>query len=68
LKLRRLAAVAAVNRLHSRSFRERGLRRENVKDLVDDLELLFLKAGVVEEETKRRIFVGFVFSACFPSR
>ncbi|GAA5900018.1 hypothetical protein JCM6882_007026 [Rhodosporidiobolus microsporus] len=58
---KRLAAAAAVNRLNSRSFRERGSRRENVKDLISELELLFLQAGVVDDEAQRRAFIGCFF-------
>ncbi|GAA5877427.1 hypothetical protein JCM8547_008796 [Rhodosporidiobolus lusitaniae] len=58
---RRLAAAAAVNRINSRAFRERGRRREDVKDLVSDLELLFLQAGVLDDEAMKRAFVGCFF-------
>ncbi|GJN91737.1 hypothetical protein Rhopal_004760-T1 [Rhodotorula paludigena] len=58
---RRWAATAAVNELNSRSFRGRGRRREGIKDLLNDLELLFLQAGVVDDEAQRRVFVGCFF-------
>ncbi|GAA5832845.1 hypothetical protein JCM11251_000502 [Rhodosporidiobolus azoricus] len=58
---KRLAAAAAVNRLNARSFRERGSRRENVKDLISELDLLFLQAGVVDDEAQRRVLVGCFF-------
>ncbi|GAA5873460.1 hypothetical protein JCM1840_007388 [Sporobolomyces johnsonii] len=58
---KRLAAVAAVNRLNSRSFRERGKRREHVKDLVGDVEMLLLQAGVEDDEARRRAYVGAFF-------
>ncbi|GAA5986858.1 hypothetical protein JCM11641_007820 [Rhodosporidiobolus odoratus] len=47
--------------MNGRSFRERGSRRENVKDLVSDLELLFLQAGVVDDEAQRTAFIGCFF-------
>ncbi|GAA5922225.1 hypothetical protein JCM1841_000685 [Sporobolomyces salmonicolor] len=62
---KRLAAVAAVNRLNARSFRERGKRREHVRDLVGDIEMLFLQAGVVDDEARRRAYVGAFFE--FPN-
>ncbi|KAJ8296834.1 Metal homeostatis protein BSD2 [Rhodotorula toruloides] len=54
----RLAMASALNKLTTRSFRERGRRREMVQDLVDDLERLFLQGKIVEDEAKRRAFVG----------
>ncbi|GAA6005753.1 hypothetical protein JCM10207_005322 [Rhodosporidiobolus poonsookiae] len=57
---KKLAAAAALNRLHARSFRERGLRRENVKDLISDVELLSLQAGL-DDITKHRAFVSCFF-------
>ncbi|KAL7336778.1 translation initiation factor IF-2 [Rhodotorula toruloides] len=53
-----LAMASALNKLTARSFRERGRRREMVQDLVDDLERLFLQGKIVEDEAKRRAFVG----------
>ncbi|KAK4332461.1 LOW QUALITY PROTEIN: Metal homeostatis protein BSD2, partial [Rhodotorula toruloides] len=54
----RLAMASALNKMTARSFRERGRRREMVQELVDDLERLFLQAKIVEDEAKRRAFVG----------
>ncbi|BGO96753.1 hypothetical protein NBRC10513v2_000689 [Rhodotorula toruloides] len=50
--------ASALNKMTARSFRERGRRREMVQELVDDLERLFLQAKIVEDEAKRRAFVG----------
>ncbi|KPV78561.1 uncharacterized protein RHOBADRAFT_41106 [Rhodotorula graminis WP1] len=57
----RWATAAAVNALNARSFRERGRRREGVKDLVNDLDLLFLQAGVVDDESRMRVLIGTFF-------
>ncbi|GAA5897512.1 hypothetical protein JCM8208_003292 [Rhodotorula glutinis] len=57
----RWAIAAAVNALNARSFRERGRRREGVKDLVGDLDLLFLQAGVTEDESRMRVLIGTFF-------
>ncbi|GAA5850570.1 hypothetical protein JCM9279_007547 [Rhodotorula babjevae] len=57
----RWAAAAAVNALNSRSFRERGRRDEAVKDLVNDLDLLFSQAGLDDDEARMRIFLGSFF-------
>lgn len=54
---RRLAEATARNRLNQRGFRERGRRDEFISDLVSDLELLFARAGVEQEEEKRQTFV-----------
>ncbi|BGP44929.1 hypothetical protein JCM10450v2_000744 [Rhodotorula kratochvilovae] len=43
------------------SFRERGKRREGVKDLINDVELLFLQAGVLDDEAQRRAFISCFF-------
>ncbi|ORY87469.1 hypothetical protein BCR35DRAFT_39353 [Leucosporidium creatinivorum] len=53
----RLAEATARNRLDQRGFRERGRRNEFISDLVSDLELLFARAGIEEDEEKRRAFV-----------
>lgn len=37
----------------------RGRRTEQVKDLISDLENLFERAGVVDDEDKRGCFVRF---------
>ncbi|GAA6036832.1 hypothetical protein JCM8097_006302 [Rhodosporidiobolus ruineniae] len=58
---RRLAAAAAVNRINARGFRERGQRRETIKDFVSELELLFQQAGLTEDEARKRAFVGCFF-------
>ncbi|GAA6055560.1 hypothetical protein JCM3770_002488 [Rhodotorula araucariae] len=57
----RWATSAAVNALNARTFREQGRRRECVKDLVNDVELLFLRAGVFEDEARRRVFTSCFF-------
>ncbi|GEM06455.1 translation initiation factor IF-2 [Rhodotorula toruloides] len=54
----KLAMTSALNKLTARSFRERGRRREMVQDLVDDLEKLFLQAKIVEDDDRRRAFLG----------
>lgn len=55
-----LAQATAMNRLDTRGFRERGRRKEFISDLTGDLELLFLQAGIVDDEQKRRHFIGCV--------
>lgn len=54
---RRLAEATARNRLDQRGFRERGRRDEFISDLVSDLELLFARAGIEDDEKKQRAFV-----------
>lgn len=55
----RLAVASALNKLTARTFRERGKRREMVQDLIDDLERLFLQGKIVDDEAKRKAFVGY---------
>ncbi|GAA5876438.1 hypothetical protein JCM16303_003532 [Sporobolomyces ruberrimus] len=53
---KQLASSALSNELNSRTFKQRGKRAETVLDLVNDLERLFLQAGIREDGHKRSLF------------
>lgn len=57
---KRLAQGSAQNAMSNRLFRERGKRREYIKDLVGDLELLLLRSGIVDDWEKRQNFIRCV--------
>lgn len=53
----RLARAAAQNALDLRGFRDRSRRRELVKDLLGEVELLFERAGIDKDQGKRHAFI-----------
>ncbi|KAM0748737.1 hypothetical protein T439DRAFT_328000 [Meredithblackwellia eburnea MCA 4105] len=58
---KKLAQGAAHNILATRTFRMRGRRREFVKDLLNDIEPLFLAAGIIQSKDKRNSLIHCFF-------
>ncbi|KAL8280811.1 hypothetical protein RQP46_006815 [Phenoliferia psychrophenolica] len=54
---KQLAQGSAQNAMTVRTFRMKGKRTEFIKDLLGDLEVLFLRAGIVDDLRKREVFI-----------